>query len=238
MDKTFIEQRYSETAAEEPTSNLADRCRVIASMIGTGGRLLDVGCWDGSVARTYAKRFLQSEGSEIHGVDFVRHPEAVRFYREVYEADISHVALPVASEQFDTVVISEVIEHVFDTDFVLGEIYRVLKKSGVLVITAPNLASIVNRLFLLLGYQPVYTEVSSRKSNYGNPWRRDGKPAGHIRDFTLRALSDLVRAHGFSIERTASVPIVEKQPFALLERVAGLVRPSLGGNTILKCRKP
>ncbi|MBN1761327.1 MAG: class I SAM-dependent methyltransferase [Chitinispirillaceae bacterium] len=237
MDKEFIQARYADTVEEELTSNLNDRCRVIASMIGASGELLDIGCWDGSVARKYTEQFLKNGTSSIDGVDLVRHPRALDFYRSVFEADISRTALPIPADQYDYVVLSEVIEHVFDTDFVLSEIHRVLKPSGILIITTPNLASIINRLFLLFGLQPLYTEVSSKKSTYGNPFRRDGKPAGHIRDITFRALVDLVGANGFSVERKVSVPGVAKQPFALIERVAGMLLPGLGGNSILQCRK-
>lgn len=238
VDKEFIQERYADTVGEEQTSNLVDRCRVIASMVGTSpGALLDIGCWDGSVARSYAAVFLKNPEARIDGVDIVRHPGALSFYREVFEADISHTVLPIPAQQYDFVVLSEVIEHVFDTDFVLSEIHRVLKSNGVLVISTPNLASLINRFFLLFGLQPLYTEVSSRKTTYGNPWRRDGKPAGHIRDITFRALVDLVRFNGFTVDRAESVPAVAKQPFALFERIAGKIRPGLGGNSILQCRK-
>jgi hypothetical protein len=39
---------------------------------------------------------------------------------------------------------------------------RVLREGGYLLITTPNLASWVNRLVMLLGYQPYNCEVSRR----------------------------------------------------------------------------
>jgi SAM-dependent methyltransferase len=216
MDREFNRNRYKDTIESENTSNMKARCRRIASMLPRSGRLLDIGCWDGSVACEYTRNFIRESGAELYGADIVVHAAAVPVYRKIYETDISHERLPVEDSFFDCVVASELIEHVFDTDFVIEEIRRVLKPGGTLILTAPNLASLVNRIFLLLGFQPVCTEVSSRRSTYGNPWRREGRPAGHIRDFTMRALADLVRAHGFRTQKAA---------------------PSLGGNTILQCRK-
>ena len=46
-------------------------------------------------------------------------------------------ALPFAAESFDTVLLSEVIEHVEDEHLVISEIMRVLKPGGTLLITWP-----------------------------------------------------------------------------------------------------
>ncbi len=237
MDENFIENRYKETAKTEITNNIEERSRVIASMLPQTGKLLDVGSWCGTVAKTYARDFLRSSEAEIYGSDLLIHPEAPAFFKEVYQVDLSKNRLPVEEASFDCVVASEVIEHVFDTDFLVEEIRRVLKPGGIFVVTTPNLASILNRIILLLGNQPLYTEVSARNSMYGNPWRRGSAPAGHIRVFTAKALRDIVRAHDFKIAKAVSIPFAVRQPFALLERLGGKISAHLGGNIILKCIK-
>ncbi len=95
-------------------------------------------------------------------------------------------------ETFNLVLLLDVIEYLFDTDRLLFEVNRVLKPGGIVVITTPNLASWYNCLFLLFGWQPFWTEVSTKF--VGNPLRkRRAKcggimPSGHLRLFTPLAL--------------------------------------------------
>jgi hypothetical protein len=57
---------------------------------------------------------------------------------------------------------------------------RVLRPGGVLLLSTPNLAAWFNRSLVLLGVQPVFSEVSLRRV-YGRPGR---EVAGHLRLFT------------------------------------------------------
>jgi SAM-dependent methyltransferase len=108
--------------------------------------------------------------------------------------------LPFENEFFDAVFAGEVIEHLFDPDHFLDEVYRVLKHKGILVLTTPNLASLHNRIALLLGYQPFPMGVSLR-FNIGRLIEPAEEPQSldHIRLFTLRALKKLIELHGFRI---------------------------------------
>ena len=54
----------------------------------------------------------------------------------------------------DGVIANQVIEHLYDTDNLLSEIWRVLKPGGVLVVSTEHLASWHNIFALLLGWQP------------------------------------------------------------------------------------
>ena len=68
-------------------------------------------------------------GNDILNIDFYQ-------YKNVdLVADISR--LPLAANQFDVVVLTEVIEHVPDPIQIIREATRVLKKDGFLLITAP-----------------------------------------------------------------------------------------------------
>jgi SAM-dependent methyltransferase len=107
---------------------------------------------------------------------------------------------------FDLVLLIDVIEHLYDPDRVLDEVRAVLKPSGVLALVTPNLASWLNRLLLVGGYMPLDTEVSTRRI-FGRPGPRDGPPAGHIRVFTLRALHEFLRFHGFRVRASGTAPL-------------------------------
>ena len=102
--------------------------------------------------------------------------------------------LPFAAESADVVIMSELIEHLVDTDSALDEALRVLKPGGSLLLSTPNLAAWYNRGLVALGVQPIFSEVSLR-GVFGRP---GSQVAGHLHLFTRRALVGLLAARGFS----------------------------------------
>ncbi len=105
------------------------------------------------------------------------------------------IALPIRSASVDVVMMSEVIEHLVDTDSAIEEAYRVLKPGGSLLLSTPNLAAWYNRGLLALGIQPVFSEVSLR-SVFGRP---GSQVAGHLHMFTRRALVEFLAAYGLRV---------------------------------------
>ncbi|MDI6807225.1 MAG: methyltransferase domain-containing protein [Candidatus Aenigmarchaeota archaeon] len=97
-------------------------------------------------------------------------------------------SFPFSRRMFDLIFCGEVIEHIYNTDFLLDQIKRVLRYDGDLISSTCNLASLTNRLLLLFGFQPGGSEVSL-KHLVGNPFIK-GKTSGHIRVFTLKALKN------------------------------------------------
>ena len=94
---------------------------------------------------------------------------------------------------------SEVIEHLVDTDAALDEVFRILKPGGSLLLSTPNLAAWYNRGLLAVGVQPVFSEVSLR-GVFGRP---GSQVAGHLHMFTRRALTGLLAARGFDSIKVA-----------------------------------
>lgn len=94
------------------------------------GRLLDVGCGVRPYRLLYDRRVEQSFGMDVpHSLHGLRAVDVV--------ASAGHI--PFQDASFDTVLCTNVIEHVSDPDVVLSEIGRVLKPGGVLLLTAPFL---------------------------------------------------------------------------------------------------
>ena len=99
--------------------------------------LLDVGCgWE-------ARLLLHSAPilKEGFGIDF-KVDSSLNKYKNItlFQKHFDEEALPVRSESQDTVTMLAVLEHIEPSrvDFVLGEIKRVLKKDGKLLITVPT----------------------------------------------------------------------------------------------------
>jgi len=159
-------------------------------------RILDVGCGDGNFTALISK---VCKAKEVYGVDISE--KGVEMAKKngikALRVDIDEENLPFKDNYFDAVLSLEVIEHLYDPDHLLDEVYRVLKPNGIFVLTTPNLASLYNRIALLFGYQPFYTNVSLRKS-YGhipfieNIYRKKGivPSPDHIRLFTVKSLKE------------------------------------------------
>jgi SAM-dependent methyltransferase len=195
-------------------------------------RILDVGCGDGSFAVRLRKY------SRVFGIDLSQ--KAVDLARKaglsVYKADASREELPFDSEYLDVVYMGDVIEHLFDPDFAICEVLRVLKRGGFLVLSTPNLASWLNRLLLFLGLQPRYSEVSTVKQ-FGRLGRQDFAPVGHLRLFTHRALRQFLTFHHFNIVKVEGVAS-EGLPRALghIDRTISRI-PSLASSIIVVVQK-
>lgn len=95
----------------------------------------------------------------------------------------------------DIVLLQDVIEHIFDPDRLILNLKTVLKDGGIIIVSTPNLSSMINRMALLLGYEPIGVEVSTKRV-FGRP---GSSVAGHIRNFTYRALRDFFEYYGFHI---------------------------------------
>jgi 2-polyprenyl-3-methyl-5-hydroxy-6-metoxy-1,4-benzoquinol methylase len=102
-----------------------------------GRRVLDAGFGTG-----FGTRILADAGAEhVVGIDNDASAveQASAELPENVEFRVSDVAtLPFADASFDVVTCMEVIEHVEDPERVLGELHRVLKPDGLLLLSTPN----------------------------------------------------------------------------------------------------
>jgi len=173
----------------------ADMLAQILAGIPAPALILDVGCGDGfatgvALQRNRAHRFV--------GLDWSAASLTLASKRglTLLRAELD-TGLPVKSGSVDVVIMSEVIEHLVDTDSAIEEAHRVLKPGGSLLLSTPNLAAWYNRGLLALGIQPVFSEVSLR-SVFGRP---GSQVAGHLHIFTRRALVEILAAYGLEVLR-------------------------------------
>jgi len=183
-----------------------DRARRQAQMLarvlaGRGGRqrIVDVGCGEGA-ATDLVKRL--DPGNTVIGIDWSAMALAQARQRGVLVAQGGIDSLPLPDASVDVVIMSELIEHLVDTDAAAEEARRVLRPGGTLLLSTPNLAAWYNRGLVGLGIQPVFSEVSL-KGIYGRPGR---EVVGHLRLFTRRALEEFLVARGFTCERVCGAP--------------------------------
>ena len=175
--------------------------QVISSLTLILPKILDLGCGNGTQTKYIVKLV---SATEAYGIDINQTylKEAEKTGINGIRADLNTDKLPFDDDYFDLIILSEVIEHLLNPDNALKEAYRVLKSGGIFIITTPNLSSWMNRIYLLLGYQPPDMEVST-KIRVGNPWRT-GALSGHIRPFTALAMKELLAYYGFTVKQIQS----------------------------------
>jgi SAM-dependent methyltransferase len=187
-----------------PASSGPDRARRQAEMLAdvlaaasAPAVILDIGCGDGFATSVAAQR---NAAHRFAGLDWSTSSltQAADRGIAVLRAELDS-GLPIRSASVDVVVMSEVIEHLVDTDSAVEEVYRVLRPGGTLLLSTPNLAAWYNRGLLALGIQPVFSEVSLR-SVFGRP---GSQIAGHLHMFTRRALVEFLAAYGLECVRVA-----------------------------------
>jgi SAM-dependent methyltransferase len=190
---------------EVPASSGADRAYRQAEMLADvladvkrPATILDVGCGDGFATGVAAQR---NPGHRFAGLDWSAISLTAARQRgiAVLRAGLDAPRLPIRPGSVDVVVMSEVIEHLVDTDSAIEAAHRVLKPGGSLLLSTPNLAAWYNRGLLAAGIQPVFSEVSLR-SVFGRP---GSQVAGHLHMFTRRALVEFLAAYGFSCVKVA-----------------------------------
>jgi SAM-dependent methyltransferase len=244
MTQPELRQLYEDPAT--PLSSGVERARlqadILAGMAAAAGRPLravDIGCGDGmatAVARDACAAVGGGAELTIAGFDWsVAALERARARGlAVVRATVGAPGLPLASGSVDVVVMSELIEHLVDTDAALVESRRVLAPGGTLLLSTPNLAAWYNRVLLAAGVQPVFTEVSL----YGIYGRPGHEVVGHLRVFTRRALVGLLDANGFVGIAITGAPYHDvPRLFKPLDRL--LCRtPSLSSILLASARKP
>ena len=151
--------------------------------------ILDVGCGDG---RYYGETLQQLAHLHV-GVDIsetaLQRAHQINIQGVILDVD---VALPFPSNMFDTAVCIDVMEHLFNPEFLACELHRVLKPDCSLIASVPNIAHYPHRLRAVGGKFVAGGLASTAHA----PWRDP-----HIRFFTVRSLKDMMSAAGFrSIE--------------------------------------
>jgi SAM-dependent methyltransferase len=207
---------------EVPLSSGAGRARRQARMLAdtlrdvvAPGCIVDIGCGDGEAAGV---ALAVNPGHRLVGIDWSADALGQAKARGLtsIRAAVDGISLPLRTGAADVVIMSELIEHLVDTDSALDEAWRVLKPGGSLLLSTPNLAAWYNRGLLAFGVQPVFSEVSLR-GVFGRPGT---VVAGHLRMFTTRSLTGLLRARGFGSIELSGAPYHDvPRPLRPLDRV-------------------
>lgn len=187
-------------------------------------KILDIGCYDGTFLSQLKNRKNHFFGIEASDYGVRKCEEKDIIVKQFLFDDKANI--PFEDNFFDLIVIGEIIEHIYDTDFFLNEIFRMLKKKGSLVISTPNIASFGRRIMLLFGINPII-EVSPNEPD----------SSGHIRYFTHETIKKLLGKRGFKIEKIESDAINISPSGKINLKYFAKLFPRLGQSIIILANK-
>lgn len=130
-----------------------DRSAFFKGVVGTGKRVLDIGCRNGVLTKHFA------EGNSVWGVDI--DPVALEDARKMLEhnninnrffvMDLLGDWSLLEGEKFDVIVCGEVLEHLYFPEKVVAHVVKHLNPGGTFIGSVPNAFSLKNRVRLALG---------------------------------------------------------------------------------------
>lgn len=166
--QNFYENLYSEDQDDNPALLIYDQLRInkiidaISDHFSTG-RILIIGCG----AKNDVKIFDQIDASfgfdlSLNAIRRIKTPE-----RNLFVADATN--LPLLNNQFDIVVLSEVIEHIPEVSSVVREVFRVEKPLAKLILSTPNWISWFG-IARWIAYAVLKKEITSDNQPYDD-WK-------------------------------------------------------------------
>ncbi|RLA07952.1 MAG: hypothetical protein DRQ51_04245 [Gammaproteobacteria bacterium] len=173
-----IKEHYQNIAGGGRANN-EPRVQIVASLVEDNNlKILDIGCYDGEVSAFYKKKTNIVDGADINEEPLLKAKERIN---DTFIVDLDQKWENISSDKYDVVIMSAVLEHVFDYRNVFTEINRVLKNNGIFIHATPNATSLRSRIELLNGDVP--------------NWFKNFE---HIRLWTRKYLNNTIKEYGFS----------------------------------------
>ncbi len=176
----------SRYAPQDARLDKYSRNRILIEWVGTGKRVLEVGCSTGYMSQLMKERNCAVTGVEMDA-DAARC--AANYCEEVHVLDLNSPEwiTRFSENRFEVALLGDVLEHLVDPARVLSQIREVLVPDGSLVISMPNVVHWETRAKVLLG-----------QFDYQSCGTLDHT---HLRFFTLKTARELIESAGCRIVR-------------------------------------
>jgi 2-polyprenyl-3-methyl-5-hydroxy-6-metoxy-1,4-benzoquinol methylase len=220
MNKEFNSRAFSRDYVVDSQERV--RLDAVLPMIGVNKSVLDLACRDGTISMMIQEMGNSVECIEISEYSIARCKEKGL---KVYDLDLNKNWAESISQKYDVVFAGEVLEHIYETDIFLTNIYKVLEDDGYLVLSTPNLASLGRRLFLMLGKNPIM-ELTTRSNE-----------AGHLRYYVYDSLNKVLLENKLKITVLTSDIVNFNRSGKFASTMLAHLVPTLGRSLIIKAVK-
>lgn len=157
----------------------------INKYVKKSSKILDIGCGVGTLDFYFANK-----GNNVLGIDISSN--AIRNARKNAEAlnqknakfEIAKFPDKIQDGKFDFIIFTEVIEHLEDDDRALREIYKLLNKNGIVLISTPSKNAPLHRLGYAKGFD---------------------KRVGHLRRYKVKDLVKKCEENGLEVLETKKI---------------------------------
>ena len=143
----------------------------------SGNSILDIGCGTGEFLNMF-----KLNNWKVSGIESNKNAREIARNKNGIEVRDDKSYNQLEDKQFDVISMWHVLEHVYDTDFQLKQIKRLLKEDGLVVIAVPN-------------------SDSTDAQIYKQYWAAYDVPR-HIYHFTQKSVNDLVSKFDFELIET------------------------------------
>ncbi len=150
--------------------------------------ILDIGCADGALGEILQKE----KQAKVYGVDIAE--AAVKWAKKklagawVMDIEKDDWLPEIKNKKFDYIIISEVLEHLFQPEKILEKLKQIIASDTEIIITVPNILFWQNRLNIFAGH-----------FEYADEGLMD---RGHIHFFTWQSLNKMLWQTGYEIAAT------------------------------------
>jgi SAM-dependent methyltransferase len=200
---------------------------------GGSATIADIGC-DRAILK---QLFGQREGVRFLGMDMAERFETNKIdveraaYDELVVGDLDN-PIPLPDASVDIVVNSHVMEHLPRPDFTMGEIARILRPGGVLLLGFP----VLPKFFAKIREKQFAKEIDAGDRLH---WQ-------HQNAFSLKSAKDLVQGAGLDLEFMLGTHLIRKRgafwensaTLMRMNQLWGMMLPALGRELCVKARKP
>ena len=200
--------------------------------------LLDVGTGQGRFAVTFKTIYPSLEvyafddNKDTPEGDYRLRVKMLTKLLDNYQQFNLNDGFPYKDNYFDTIIMADVLEHLWKPRKCLLEIKRCLKNEGLLILSTPNIASFRKRIKFLFGVNPA--------SGFLNSFWNDVPFRGHIREYTMNELKQCIKQIGFEImeSRYIQYDFFKKiKVLNYLKRMPELIIPQFRNALIFSARK-
>jgi SAM-dependent methyltransferase len=183
--------------------------------------ILDLGCGHGDDL-VNVRNALGEKNVRLLGVESYppSQEDARRKGIEVADVDLERSVYPYPDNSMDMIIANQIIEHTKEIFWIFSECSRILMLNGVMIVGVPNLASLHNRILLLVGDQPSSIELLGP----------------HVRGMTLPGFRRFIEADNiFKVESSKGSNFYPFPP--LLSRPLSRLFPRLSVSIFILIRK-